>query len=338
MTAVNVRALTNADRAEAEAIWAERFGDSPCFTDWFFTERFSPETSFCVEESGTIVSVAHGSPMRLNVRGVSLPAMMVSGVATMPGHEGAGLMKRVMRALLENCRDQKIPLAFHTPSRFSIYRAVGEFPCSDARLYKKPSAPASPTVWDEVPSVEDLLRVYTAATVRYSGCVVRDLRQMECRARGLLCDGGRVLTLRQNGRLEGYLFAAPEDGGYYCEEALCRSPESYPALVSRLPKGTRVKLPPDAELPGRRYPQGVLVPVDVSFLLMTFCGRQEAFALRVLDPFLSWNDGVFDGAGVRTDAVPTDTLSAGRLSQFLCGYLPFKDIFDARTCFCADEY
>jgi len=333
-----VRTLTPDDRAEAKAIWRARFDDSPAFTDWFFTERFSPETSFCAEENGTIVSIAHGSPMRLSVRGVSLPAMMVSGVATLPGNEGRGLMKRVMRALLERCYERGIPLAFHTPSHFSIYRAIGEFPCSDARLYKKPSAPAVPVEWDDVPPAEELLEVYRDATAHYSGCVLRDALQMERRMHDLLCDGGRFLSLRVSGTLEGYLFASPDETGFYCEEALCRTPDAYPALVSRLPKGARVKLPPDASLPGRRYPQGVLVPVDVSYLLKTLCGRPEAFALRVTDPFLPWNDAVFDGAGRHTGAPPTDTLSSGRLSQFLCGYLPFRDVFGERTCFCADEY
>jgi predicted N-acetyltransferase YhbS len=333
-----VRALTPADRAEAKAIWRTRFDDSPAFTDWFFSERFSPETSFCAEENGSIISIAHGSPMRLNVRGVSLPAMMVSGVATLPGNEGRGLMKRVMHALLEHCRGQNIPLAFHTPSHFSIYRAIGEFPCSNARLYKKPSAPAIPVEWDDVPPAEELLEVYRMATSRYSGCVLRDAAQMKRRIRNLLCDGGRYLSLRMDGRMEGYLFASPDEDGLYCEEALCRTPESYPALVSRLPKGTRVKLPPDAMLPGKPYPQGIVVPVDVSYLLKTFCGRPEAFRLRVVDSFLSWNDGLFDGAGSQTDAPPTDTLSIGRLSQFLCGYLPFRDLFGECICFCADEY
>ena len=64
----------------------------------------------------------------------------------------------------------------------------------------------------------------------------------------------------------------------------------------------------------------------------------DAFRLRVLDSTMSWNNGVFDGAGNRIDAQPTDTLSVGRLMQVLCGYLPFQQAFLEEICYCADEY
>jgi hypothetical protein len=58
----------------------------------------------------------------------------------------------------------------------------------------------------------------------------------------------------------------------------------------------------------------------------------------VTDGMLPWNNGVFDGAGSTVEAEPVETLSAGRLMQFLCGYLPYKDVFSQLPCFCADEY
>ena len=168
-----IRPLTAADKQQAKEIWELRFDDSLSFIDWFFTERFSPETSFCAEEDGRIVSIAHGCVMQLHIRGVVLPAMMVSGVATLPGYEGQGLMKRVLFELFSECRRRNIPLAFHKPSHFSIYRAVGEFPCYDAKFHTCETEPNARIVWDAVPSADVLLRVYEQATSHYSGCVVR---------------------------------------------------------------------------------------------------------------------------------------------------------------------
>lgn len=333
------RPLAQADKQQAMDIWELRFHDSLSFIDWYFRERFSPETSFCAEENGRIVSIAHGSPMRLRIRGVEFDARMVSGVATLPGFEGKGVMKRVMFDLFSDCHNKNIPLAFHTPSHFSIYRQLGEFPCSDALLFTQEREPSAPPVWDESPNASELLSVYERATARYSGGTIRTLTQMRARVQDLLCDGGRAMTLRENGALAAFLFASPEeDGSYHCEEALAVSDEAYKALLARLPKCTTAKLPPDAPVSGRLYPQGVLIPVNVPRLLNTLCGRPEALCLRVLDGTMPWNEGVFDGAGNRLQTKPEQTLSAGRLMQFLCGYLPFMDIFSQETCFCADEY
>ena len=66
---ITIRPLTVADKQQAKEIWELRFHDSLSFIDWFFTERYSPETSFCAEENGRIVSIHRGvsETGRLNV-------------------------------------------------------------------------------------------------------------------------------------------------------------------------------------------------------------------------------------------------------------------------------
>lgn len=336
---LNIRPLTAEDKQQAREIWELRFHDSLSFIDWFFSERYAPETSFCAEEDGRIISIAHGSEMQLRVRGIVFPAMMISGVATLPGYEGRGIMKQVLFALFSECRQRSIPIAFHKPSHFSIYRAVCEFPCYDALFHTREIEPSSPVIWDSLPNTIELLRVYESATAHYSGCVIRSLSDMGKRVRDLTVDGTRFLSHQTDGLIDGYLFASKEDdGSLYCEEALASSEAAYAALVSRLPRGSVVKLPPDSVLPGSLAPWGVMIPVDVAFLLKTLSGDSDAFRLRVLDSTMPWNNGVFDGAGTRIDTSPTDTLSVGRLMQFLCGYLPFQQVFSQEICYCADEY
>ncbi|MCE5189044.1 MAG: GNAT family N-acetyltransferase [Eubacteriales bacterium] len=334
-----IRPLTAADKQEAMEIWELRFNDSLSFIDWFFTERFAPDTSFCAEEDGRIISIAHGFVMQLRIRGVVLPAMMVSGVATLPGYEGHGLMKRVLFELFSECRRRSIPLAFHKPSHFSIYRAIGEFPCYDALFHTRETEPSSPVLWDCVPLYDELLRVYEQATSRYSGCVVRSHGDIEKRVHDLTIDGARCLVHRTGGIADGYLFASEEaDGSLYCEETLATSVPAYEDMVSRLPKGSVVKLPPDIPLSGEIRPWGVVIPIDVSYLLRALCGDAAVLSLSVLDDLLPWNRGIFDGAGNRTSSPFSDTLSVGRLMQFLCGYLPFQRVFSQEICYCADEY
>jgi hypothetical protein len=265
--------------------------------------------------------------------------MMISGVATLPGYEGQGIMKRVLLALFEECRRKNIPLAFHKPSHFSIYRAVGEFPCYDALFHTRETEPISPVVWDTLTDAKTLLRIYEQATARYSGCVVRTLSDMEKRIHDLTCDGTRFLLHRTGGVADGYLFASEEDdGSLYCEEALAVSAAAYREMLARLPKGAVAKLPPDIPVDGNLQPWGVMIPVDIPRLLRAFCGNPNAFRLQVVDGTMPWNNGVFDGAGKAATEPATDTLSAGRLMQFLCGYLPFRDDFSQEITYCADEY
>lgn len=335
---IRIRPLTAEDNQQAREIWELRFHDSLSFIDWFFTERFSPDTSFCAEDGGRIVSILHGSVMQLRVRNVVFPAMMISGVATLPGYEGKGLMKRVLFALFSECRTRNIPLAFHKPSHFSIYRAVGEFPCYDALFHTCESQLQAPVVWDALPDVQTLLRIYDQSIKHYSGCMVRSLCDMQKRVRDLTCDRTRFLLHQTGGVADGYLFASEEeDGTLYCEEALATSKPAYEEMLSRLPAGSVVKLPPDTFVSGVLQPWGVMIPVDVPFLLRALCGN-AAFRVEVIDGMMPWNNGVFDGTGTRTQAPATDTLSAGRLMQFLCGYLPFQNVFSQEICFCADEY
>jgi len=336
---LTIRPLTAADKQQAREIWELRFHDSLSFMDWFFAERYAPETSFCAEEDGRIVSILHGTVMELRVRGITLPAMMISGVATLPGYEGRGIMKRVLYALFEECKRRNIPLAFHKPSHFSIYRAVGEFPCYDALFHTRESDPETPAVWDTLCDAKTLLRIYEQSTVHYSGCVVRSLSDMEKRMHDLTCDGTRFLLHQTGGVADGYLFASEEDdGSLYCEEALAVSTVAYQEMIARLPNGSVVKLPPDVSVTGNHQPWGVMIPVDVPHLLRAFCGKSDAFRLQVIDGMMPWNNGTFDGAGKVTSESATDTLSAGRLMQFLCGYLPFRDVFSDAVCYCADEY
>ena len=91
-------------------------------------------------------------------------------------------------------------------------------------------------------------------------------------------------------------------------------------------------------MPGKLYPQGVLIPIDVPYLLDALCGNPDALHLEVFDETLPWNNGVFDGAGNRVSGSSPGFLSAGRLMQFLCGYLPYRDVFSQEVCYCADEY
>ena len=132
-----IRHARSGDQGELASLWSLRFGDSAPFIDWFFRERFSPAHSFCMEEDGRIVSVIHGWPMRLNIHNTPLPALMLCGVATLPGYEKQGRMHALMRETLQFSRQNGFPLVFHKPNSFETYASLGQLPPR-----KQPGVPA----------------------------------------------------------------------------------------------------------------------------------------------------------------------------------------------------
>ncbi len=332
-----VRVLTPSDRDAVRALWELRFDDSPSFRDWFFAHRYSPETSVCLTIDGRIASVAQGYPMRVRLRGITLPALMISGVSTHPDFEKRGLMHRVMTAMMQLCRDFEIPCAFHTPARLPTFFSLGHLPCTDTLRYRSDAAGASPARWDDVPQLSELTRVYGEASRRYSGVVERDEAAMAQKRDDYLSDGARCVTFRREGRLCGYLFGFDTEDGFYAEEVMALDTPAYEALLSRLPCGAQAKLPPDLPFAGEITPQGVMGAANVPALLNALCG-DESLVFDVTDPVVPQNNGTFDGGGKLTDRHANHVVAAGTLMQHLCGYVPLDGAFDRQTCFVVDEY
>ena len=328
------------DLPEARALWKGCFHDSPSFLDWFFTERYRPETSLCLEREGRIVSLAHGCPMRLRLRDATVTGLMVSGVSTREEYQGRGYMHRVMKGLFYLARENGISLLFNTPAALHTYDSLGFWPCTDALYWTAPeNAPATEPAWDPFPSVTALTDCYAAAAARYSGIVLRGETETAQRLHDYQADGGRCLALWEKGILAGYLVAQPgeEPGSWTVPEAVAVGADGYAALLSRLPGGSAAKLPPDLSLPGERRPQGVMAPADVPGLLGAVCG-DDRLIFHISDPMLPENNGVFDGMGRPAAGKADYTLSAPALTRLLLGYGPGDRRFPGLNCYCIDEY
>lgn len=326
----HIRHIQLSDRSELASLWSLRFGDSAAFTDWFFTERCSPAHSLCMEENGRIVSVIHAWPMRLNIRQRHIPALMLCGVATLPGHERKGYMHALMRAMLQSARQNGFPLVFHKPNRFETYASLSQLPCTDTLYHRVQNTSRgidSASEWNE----EELMRIYRLAVARYSGCVVRDEAAMRLKHADYRADGARLVTTEG-----GYAVLFPREHGWYGEETLAIDEAAYRSLLSRLPDGALVKLPPDLPFLGELRPQNAMGAADIAALLSMLCG-DASLLFEVNDPAVQENCGIFDGCGRRRNAAQALKLSSGELVQYLCGYKAYRSLVK-QCCFCVDEY
>lgn len=330
-----IRTLTVSDKQEVKKLWKLLFSDSDSFTDWYFENRYRPETSVCLEKDGQIVSCVLGSQMILRIRGKQVPAMMLSGVSTRPGFEKRGYMHRVMAAMLKLCRELGIPLVFDKPVDPAVYRSLGHFPCTFAKYCTTTGSQAS-ALTDTV-DAQALLACYADATASYSGCVVRTLSQMQRKIDDCLADNGKFMTVDTNGAIAGYAMLTPDGAGWECTEALAINEEVYHALLSCLPAGTRVKVPADADVEGELQVQNVMGCANVQALLSAVV-NDENIVFAVYDPIMQENCGVFDGTGTPTDRKPNFHFSAGKLVQALSGFHGMLDVMPMKPCYCADEY
>jgi len=328
---LHLRALVPGDRSAARNLWEERFDDPVSFVDWFFLERYRPETSAGLFLDGQLVSVIHGCPMPLMIRGKETMAMMVSGVATARGFERRGYMHQVMGKIAELARKKGCAILFHHPESFRTYQSLSQLAGCDC-IFAKGREEAAPV--EKEPSLEELMDCYHRALLPYSGWVWRDEATFQSRLADYRACGGRIVSLYREGKLIAYAVHL-EDGSV--PEALAAEKGDYPELLRLLPKDSQVKLPPDVPVNGNREERNAYGAADVPALLKQFVGHSDII-LQVEDPLTEENCGTFDGLGNRIAGRPDVCLTSGELVQGILGYRAIPSLFEERVCYCIEEY
>ena len=256
------RLLTCEDKGQAQLLWHIEFPeDSECFVRWFFDKRFLPAWSAGTFCGDTLISVIHGTPMMLRGQAKSFPALMTSGVATLPGYEGRGIMHDTMLFLREKAAKQGIDALFNHPQRKGAYAHLGFRPCTDTLYYKGDGGELLPRgyTWASF-DLEAAFTLYKQVMSIYRGSRVRTKSDFVLLLEDIACDGGIARLLLKNGSPEGYCLFGINETGLYAQEVLCLDKEVYAPLLRALPgKHITAKLPPDIPLPGERLPQNVLL-------------------------------------------------------------------------------
>ena len=136
------RLLQDRDKEQASALWQECFGDSDGFCRWFMSEQWNGEYSVAAVEEGKLVSMIHGRPYTLRIRGRAIPAVIMCGVATAPAYRHRGLMRRCMELFERNARDKGAFVLFQSPVDFRIYEWCMQYPSSASAIItsEKPGA------------------------------------------------------------------------------------------------------------------------------------------------------------------------------------------------------
>lgn len=119
--------------ASAEEVWQaigpieHYFGRSRRNEDQFerLTRVLPAERMYAAWEGDRAVGGLGAFPLRLTIPGGSVPAAGVAGVGVLPTHRRRGVLRAMMRALLDGCHQRGEPVAYLWASEDTIYGRFG---------------------------------------------------------------------------------------------------------------------------------------------------------------------------------------------------------------------
>lgn len=251
---MTVRRLTHADRAQAEAMWREIFGDSEAFTAWYFSNRFSPVHSFGAFDGVRLVAMTLGRSTRIRVEDGVHDALLISGVSTLAGYRGRGLMHKLVSMQTEHAKNAGFSCCYLHPVRESLYASLGFRPGTDAlRIESDAARTHKPFTLRDGVDLQAMCAVYDTLLLTHDGMQVRDEAEWNAVLNDYATDGGKTVVAYAENRPVGYICCLA-DGTVSELFALC--PNAYAALIdtaaARLGQSLKATVPTDCDLMGER--------------------------------------------------------------------------------------
>ncbi|MGL5436780.1 MAG: GNAT family N-acetyltransferase [Lachnospiraceae bacterium] len=127
--------LNNRQKEECRELWEEAFPeDSKAFDDYYFKEKTKDNRVLVLRDEGTIVSMIHMNPYRIQVRGQIWYSDYIVGVATGKANRRKGYMGQLLRRMLKEQAEEGMPFSFLMPADAAIYT-----PYNYVYIYNQPS-------------------------------------------------------------------------------------------------------------------------------------------------------------------------------------------------------
>lgn len=267
------------------------------------------------DEQGKLLSALILIPFRVWVNGVSMEMGGVAGVATWPEARRHGCVSRLLRASLEQMREQGQTVSMLHPFAFPFYRKFGwEMTCERKKYELEPRHfPAKRRTPGSVeriaPNTAAVADLYAKAASRYTGMLDRS-EEWWTRKRwttpGLL-----ALYRNEAGEPEGYLHYQVENRVMTVHEWVSVTEQArsglwefvgnHDSMIDRLLMTVPVDDPlpflvADPRFKQETHPYFMSRIVDAEGFIARFKfvpGPEESLSLRLQDAHAPWNDGAF---------------------------------------------
>ena len=270
---MTIRMLTRDDKERAKTLWKNTFDDTQAFVDWFFENRFMPEYSVGVFDRRELISVIHGTPMRLSAGSTCFTALMTSGVATLPAARGNGYMHAAMLFLQHQAEILGIHALFNHPQKPGAYAHLGFRPVTLTKYWhgQGTTHPGRIVRFSE----EKAFRIYSALSSNYTAFALRERDSFHLKMEDYKSDGAGSFMVEEGGEIVGYCI-------YFDKDAVCGeevlSLNGYGAILYELKrisggKSVAAKLPPDADAEGEVLTQNVMLAENDIWKAMELSNR-----------------------------------------------------------------
>lgn len=353
-----IRKPEGSEATGVRLMWEESFPEGGArFTDWYFSRIYQNDFTLGLFENGELVSSLQMVPYTLSLRGKTVRADTLSGVATRAHLRNRGHARALMAEALRDMGRRCLGFTFLYPFSHGFYQRLGWETCSVALEYFKPVAelPASFTTgWSaerlEYPDVNILSRIYDKFITGRNCRTVRSEAQWARRIGETAANGGFVLLTRRQGEPAAYALCEEREEDIEITELAYLQVEAVNAVLAALkPHGWAVSwtAPQDDRaylLPGiwkdrvRLQPHVMFRVTDVPLAFSQSSPACDGeFIVEVTgDNMVPENDGRYlvkaEGGlarSERTDREPQFSCGIATLARILTGFMDVGEAVQA---------
>ena len=228
---MNIRRACEKDRIAVESIWDYCFEKrTDPFFRWYFSDVCRLQQVLLAETAGGMAGCLHRRPYTLSVRGKTISADYLVGVAVHPAARGRGVAGKLLAGAFHAAREENKPAVILMPSDASLYYRHGfgfyvyqwQRTANPERLIQMGEVPAHAQTVDDPGQWEILAGIYEAYIAGRTGWAVRDESFWRLHIAGQLNEGYIAVVYDEKGPA-GYLWYTVENRILQASEMAFRS-------------------------------------------------------------------------------------------------------------------
>lgn len=343
------------DTLQARKIWAECFGDPPVWLEWYFQEVYEPENTLFYEVDGHLASHLQMRYFDLSLRGRTVRAGYLAGVATYPQYRKQGFSRALIEKAFAHLRAGGAEICFLVPTIFRFYERLGFATCYDKTLYQithhELPLPADEP-WQQAGTDSGLVldAAYRYALRGDNGYVLRSEKDWRTFLQDNIDNGGAECRFWQNGEACGYFLARrnAEENKMFVIEYGYTSPDIRTKVLRQIARTAQsvrkleLLVPPDDRLytnfcdcrTARSVQPYAMARVLSAEYALSLCAKDFCGSVRiaVADPLIAENNGVFtvENHAVSCGGTADIQLDIQTLAMLVWGYVDWNVAYDMR--------
>lgn len=316
---------------EIRRMWKESFNESAEWTDMFFDTVYDDDDAMTLEINGATVSSLMLQRYIMNFHNTPASMGYIAGACTRRAARGKGYMSRLVVEALNEAARRGDMLVSLIPAEGHLYYYYERFGFStvfyvDLERYSSMHSFGLSPHYHEAKDIDTdtMFGAFNDMELECEGRVVHTRRQFESVLADTHLDGGSAVVIASDdGAIAAIAFAVPTDDTLVITDILWENREAREAALASLRSKYRDKAfvvkAPATDLERRRLtPRGMARIVNVDLALQAIAAAHPSYRarIRVSDPLLRWNSGIYRLGGGESIKMPDDAFNHGQKIDF----------------------